>query len=51
MAAKKKAKNQRSGAAPCEACKGFAIPARRVRAVARKANGQFKKQPKQRGLF
>lgn len=37
--------------APCEACAGFTIPARRVAAVARDRKGRFKRKPQQRGLF
>ena len=37
----KKATKRRQ--APCNKCKGFAVPARRVKAVARDARGRFKK--------
>lgn len=39
---KKKAAKKR--VAPCKACKGFSVPARRVKSVARAANGRFKKK-------
>ncbi len=37
----KKAKRK---VAPCNKCKGFAIPARRVKSVARDAKGRFKRK-------
>jgi hypothetical protein len=50
MATSKK-KPKRSGAAPCEACKGFTIPGRKVPNVARDRKGRFKRRPQQLGLF
>lgn len=48
---KKKAKQAKRADAPCESCRGFTIPARLVKSVARAKNGRFKKLPKQAGLF
>lgn len=48
---KAKAKPAKKSDAPCESCRGFSIPGRRVESVARAKNGRFKKQPKQPGLF
>ena len=41
MATKKKRK-----VAPCGKCKGFDVPGRRVKSVARAANGRFVKRKK-----
>ena len=51
MSTKRKAKPAKKSDAPCESCRGFTIPARQVKAVARAKNGRFKRQPKQPGLF
>jgi hypothetical protein len=32
--------------APCNKCKGFTVPGRRVKTVARAANGRFKRAGK-----
>lgn len=46
-----KAKARKAAHAPCESCRGFTIPARQVKTVARAKNGRFKRAPKQQGLF
>lgn len=48
---KAKAKPAKKSDAPCESCRGFTIPARQVKAVARAKNGRFKRKPQQPGLF
>ena len=50
-ASSKASKASKAKDAPCEACAGFMIPARRVAAVARDRKGRFKRKPQQRGLF
>lgn len=51
MSTKRKAKPAKKSDAPCESCRGFTIPARQVKAVARAKNGRFKRKPQQPGLF
>jgi len=41
MATKKKRKGAK--VTPCRKCKGFGVPARRVKSVARDARGRFKR--------
>lgn len=40
--AKTKTKAKRRKVSPCAKCKGFDVPSRRVKAVARDARGRFK---------
>ena len=43
MDAMKAKKRKEKKVAPCKVCKGFAVPARRVKSVARNARGQFRR--------
>lgn len=39
-----KSKPKKRKVAPCAKCRGFAVPARRVKSVARDARGRFKRR-------
>jgi hypothetical protein len=43
VTAARKTKPKRRKVAPCKACKGYTVPARKVPKVARDARGRFKR--------
>lgn len=45
---KRKPRKAKKRVAPCTACKGFKVPARRVAVVRRNAKGQFAKATRKR---